>query len=148
MIKTILANKKAFYDYFLDKKYIAGIKLLGNEVKSIRLKKVNFENSYVNFENNEIFVFNMLISKYNLCNSFDHDETRKKKLLLNKREILKIKGEIKKKGFSLIPVKIISVRNLLKLEIYLAKGKKKYDKRAVLKEKDDKIRIKKSLEYF
>ncbi|MDV3168171.1 MAG: SsrA-binding protein SmpB [Candidatus Phytoplasma stylosanthis] len=146
MIKTILTNKKAFYNYFLEKKYIAGIQLLGNEVKSIRLKKVNFDNSYINIENNEAFVFNMFIFKYDFSNKFDYEEKRKKKLLLKKKEILQIKNKIQIKDFSAIPVKIISDRNLLKLEIYLAKGKKKYDKRNLLKEKDDQLRIKKSLE--
>lgn len=78
MIKIILNNKKAFYDYFLDKKYIAGIQLLGNEVKSIRLKKVNLQNSYIKIENNEIFVFNMFVEKYKFCNKFDYDDKRKK----------------------------------------------------------------------
>ncbi|WP_432729580.1 SsrA-binding protein ['Prunus avium' virescence phytoplasma] len=79
MIKIILNNKKAFYDYFLDKKYIAGIQLLGNEVKSIRLKKVNLQNAYIKIENNEIFVFNMFVEKYEFCNKFDYDDKRKKK---------------------------------------------------------------------
>ncbi|MDC9032216.1 SsrA-binding protein SmpB [Columbia Basin potato purple top phytoplasma] len=148
MIKIILTNKKAFYDYFLDKKYVAGIQLLGNEVKAIRLKKVNIDNAYINIENNEIFVFNMFIDKYISCNKFDHDEKRKKKLLLKKREILQIKSKIKIKGFSVVPVKIISERHLLKLEIYLAQGKKKFDKRSILKKKDDDLKIKKTLAYI
>ncbi|WAN63601.1 tmRNA-binding protein SmpB [Candidatus Phytoplasma rubi] len=148
MIKIILNNKKAFYDYFLDKKYIAGIQLLGNEVKSIRLKKVNLQNSYIKIESNEIFVFNMFVEKYEFCNKFDYDDKRKKKLLLNKREILQIKKTIQVKGLSVIPTKIISDRNLLKLEIYLARGKKKYDKRLILKKKDDDLKIKKTLSYI
>lgn len=148
MIKIILTNKKAFYDYFLDKKYVAGIQLLGNEVKAIRLKKVNIDNAYINIENNEIFVFNMFIDKYISCNNFDHDEKRKKKLLLKKREIFQIKSKIKIKGFSVVPVKIISERHLLKLEIYLARGKKKFDKRSILKKKDDDLKIKKTLAYI
>ncbi|AYJ01314.1 SsrA-binding protein [Candidatus Phytoplasma ziziphi] len=148
MIKIILNNKKAFYDYFLDKKYIAGIQLLGNEVKSIRLKKVNLQNAYIKIENNEIFVFNMFVEKYEFCNKFDYDDKRKKKLLLNKREILQIKNKTQAKGLSIIPTKIISDRNLLKLEIYLARGKKKYDKRLILKKKDDDSKIKKTLSYI
>ncbi|WP_225696130.1 SsrA-binding protein SmpB [Candidatus Phytoplasma sp. AldY-WA1] len=148
MIKIILKNKKAFYDYFLDKKYIAGIQLFGNEVKSIRLKKVNLQNSYIKIENNEIFVFNMFVEKYEFCNKFDYDDKRKKKLLLNKREILQIKNKTQAKGLSVIPTKIISDRNLLKLEIYLAHGKKKYDKRLILKKKDDDLKIKKTLSYI
>ncbi|WP_341266827.1 SsrA-binding protein SmpB [Candidatus Phytoplasma fraxini] len=148
MIKTILINKKAFYDYFLEKKYVAGIKLLGNEVKAIRLKKVNLDNAYVNVENDEVFVFNMFIDKYVFCNTFDYDDKRKKKLLLKKREILQIKNKIQIKGLSVVPVKILSDRNLLKLEIYLVRGKKKYDKRAVLKKRDDDAKIKKTLSYL
>ncbi|KND62485.1 SsrA-binding protein SmpB [Candidatus Phytoplasma phoenicium] len=148
MMKKIITNKKAFYDYFLEKKYLAGIQLLGNEVKSIRLGKVNLDNAYVHFKENELFVFNMTVFKYNFCNSFDYEEKRKKKLLLNKKEILQIKNKMQIKGFSIIPTKILIVRNLIKLEIYLAKGKKKYDKRFELKRKDDDLKIKKTLKNY
>ncbi|MFR0367789.1 SsrA-binding protein SmpB [Candidatus Phytoplasma palmae] len=144
MHKTIFKNKKVFYNYFLDKKYLSGIQLFGNEVKSIRLGKVNLEHSYIQIEGSEIFILNMFIEKYIFCNFFDFDEKRKKKLLLKKKEILQIKNNIQKKGFSVVPTKILSVRNLLKLEIYLAKGKKKYDKRMSLRKKEDERRIKKT----
>ncbi|MDV3167208.1 MAG: SsrA-binding protein SmpB [Vigna little leaf phytoplasma] len=147
-MRKIIINKKAIYDYFLEKKYLAGLQLLGNEVKSIRLGKVNLDNAYVHFEKDELFVVNMIVTKYNFCNNFDFEEKRLKKLLLNKREILQIKNKIKIKGFIVIPTKIISVRNLLKLEIYIAKGKKKYDKRLELKQKEDNLRIKKNLDKY
>ncbi|WCA22653.1 SsrA-binding protein SmpB [Candidatus Phytoplasma oryzae] len=146
MKKTIITNKKVFYNFFLEKKYLAGIKLLGNEVKSIRLGKVNLDNSYIILENNEVFVLNMLVSKYPFINSFlKYDEKRKKKLLLRKKEILQIKNIIQNKGFVIIPIKVFIYNNLLKLEIALAKGKKKYDKRFSIKEKEVELRIKKMI---
>ncbi|TVY12385.1 SsrA-binding protein SmpB [Candidatus Phytoplasma pini] len=148
MTKVIINSKKVFHDFFLEKKYLAGIQLLGNEVKSIRLGKVNLDNAYVHFEGTEIFVFNMFIDKYNSSNFVDYKEQRKRKLLLNKNEILQIKNKIQQKGLAVVPVKIVSVRRLLKLEIYLARGKKKYDKRLSLKQKDDELRVHKSLNYW
>ncbi|KAB8121739.1 MAG: SsrA-binding protein [Candidatus Phytoplasma cynodontis] len=145
-IKTILSNKKAFYNYLLDTKYIAGIKLLGNEVKSIRLGKVNLDNSYIKFNFDEVFIINMLISKYPFCNIFhNYNENRERKLLLNKREILQIKNKIQTKGFIVIPIRILIIKNLVKIEISLAKGKKKYDKRSLLKEKELDLKIKKMI---
>jgi SsrA-binding protein len=143
MIKTIITNKKAFYNYFLDKKYIAGLQLLGNEVKSIRLGKVNLDNAYVIIRRNEVFVVNMIVSKYTFSNMFFYEEKRDKKLLLNKSEIFQIKNKIQIKSFVIVPTKIYNIKNLLKLEICLAKGKKKFDKRFILKEKDEKSQIKK-----
>ncbi|KOR75391.1 SsrA-binding protein [Candidatus Phytoplasma pruni] len=147
MKKTVILNKKISYDYFLDKKYCAGIKLLGNEVKSIRLGKVNLDSSYIYFVGDELFVYNMKIAKYDFSNNFDFEENRKKKLLLKKQEILQIKSKIKLKNFSVIPIKLFLIKNLFKLEFALAQGKKKYDKRADLKKKDDNLRIKKTLKY-
>ncbi|KXT29129.1 ssrA-binding protein [Candidatus Phytoplasma oryzae] len=146
MIKTIITNKKIFYNYFLEKKYVAGIKLLGHEVKSIRLGKVTLDNAYIKIKNNEIFILNMLVSKYNLNNFFyDYDEKRPKKLLLKKKEILKINSQMKIKGFVVVPTKIFIYKNLLKLEIFLAKGKKRFDKKKVLKEKEIELKIKKMI---
>ncbi|MDV3189205.1 MAG: SsrA-binding protein SmpB, partial [Pigeon pea little leaf phytoplasma] len=139
---------KANYDYFLDKKYSAGIQLLGNEVKSIRLGQVHLDNSYVCLDNNELFVINMKITKYSCSNDFDHIDNRKKKLLLKKKEILQIKNKIKTHNFVLIPIKIFNQHNLFKLEIALARGKKKYDKRQDLKHKDELMYTKKILKEF
>ncbi|MDO7983639.1 MAG: SsrA-binding protein SmpB [Pigeon pea little leaf phytoplasma] len=148
MKQKVIFNKKANYDYFLDKKYSAGIQLLGNEVKSIRLGQVHLDNSYVCLDNNELFVINMKITKYSCSNDFDHIDNRKKKLLLKKKEILQIKNKIKTHNFVLIPIKIFNQHNLFKLEIALARGKKKYDKRQDLKHKDELMYTKKILKEF
>ncbi|MDV3157438.1 MAG: SsrA-binding protein SmpB [Candidatus Phytoplasma australasiaticum] len=148
MKQKIIFNKKANYDYFLDKKYLAGIQLLGNEVKSIRLGQVHLDNSYVCIDNNELFVINMKITKYSCSNDFDYIDNRKKKLLLKKKEILQIKNKIKTHNLSIIPIKIFNQRNLFKLEIALARGKKKYDKRQDLKHKDELMYTKKILKEF
>ncbi|MDV3139310.1 MAG: SsrA-binding protein SmpB [Candidatus Phytoplasma australasiaticum] len=148
MKQKVIFNKKANYDYFLDKKYSAGIQLLGNEVKSIRLGQVHLDNSYVCIDNNELFVINMKITKYSCSNDFDHIDNRKKKLLLKKKEILQIKNKIKTHNLAIIPIKIFNQRNLFKLEIALARGKKKYDKRQDLKNKDELMYTKKILKEF
>ncbi|MDV3143666.1 MAG: SsrA-binding protein SmpB [Candidatus Phytoplasma australasiaticum] len=148
MKQKVIFNKKANYDYFLDKKYSAGIQLLGNEVKSIRLGQVHLDNSYVCIDNNELFVINMKITKYSCSNDFDHIDNRKKKLLLKKKEILQIKNKIKTHNLAIIPIKIFNQHNLFKLEIALARGKKKYDKRQDLKNKDELMYTKKILKEF
>ncbi|WBL31442.1 SsrA-binding protein SmpB [Candidatus Phytoplasma sacchari] len=146
MIKTIINNKKAIYNYFLEKKYVAGIKLLGYEVKSIRLGNVNLDNAYIKLYNNEIFILNMFVSKYHLINTFyKYDEKRNRKLLLKKTEIFQIKQKIQSKGFFVIPTKVFIYKNLIKLEIYLSKSKKKYDKRQTIKEKEIELKIKKMI---
>ncbi|XKW59018.1 SsrA-binding protein SmpB [Candidatus Phytoplasma australasiaticum] len=148
MKQKVIFNKKANYDYFLDKKYSAGIQLLGNEVKSIRLGQVHLDNSYVCIDNNELFVINMKITKYSCSNDFDYIDNRKNKLLLKKKEILQIKNKIKTHNLAIIPIKIFNQRNLFKLEIALARGKKKYDKRQDLKNKDELMYTKKILKEF
>ncbi|MDO8167948.1 SsrA-binding protein SmpB [Candidatus Phytoplasma melaleucae] len=145
MMKNIIINKKVSYEYFLYKKYLAGVKLLGNEVKSIRLGQVNLDNSYVYFEGNELFIFNMRINKYNFSHFFNYEENRKKKLLLHKKEILQIKSQIQIKKMIVVLLRVFSDRNLLKLEIALARAKNKYDRRYELKKKDDELKIKKAL---
>ncbi|CCP88247.1 SsrA-binding protein SmpB [Candidatus Phytoplasma solani] len=145
-MKTIVTNKKALYDYFLEKKkYHAGIQLLGSEVKSIRLGKTNFNNAYAYIKNEEIFIVNMVILKYPFSRSLDYDENRTKKLLLQKQEIIQINNKIKTQSLSIIPLKLYFDKNLVKIEIALAKGKKKYDKRNSLKEKEANLSIQKTL---
>ncbi|CAM11937.1 SsrA-binding protein [Candidatus Phytoplasma australiense] len=146
IMKTIATNKKAVFDFFLEKKkYHAGIKLLGNEVKSIRLGKISLNNSYAYIKNNEIFIVNLSILKYPFSCCMQYDENRTKKLLLRKQEIIQIQNKIKTQGFSVIPLKVYFEKNLVKVEIVLAKGKKKYDKRNSLKEKAAQLSIQKNL---
>jgi SsrA-binding protein len=144
-MKLIAQNKKARHDYFILETYEAGLQLLGSEIKSIRLGKVNLNDAFVSFRSGEAFVSNMHISKYDFSNRFNHEETRARKLLLHKKEIIKLYSQTKEQGHTIIPLKIYLKDGLAKVEIGLAKGKKDYDKRATLKEKDQDMRLKKVL---
>lgn len=144
-MKVVAQNKKAGHDYFLLDRYEAGIVLKGTEIKSIRSGKVSIQDSYARIRGTEMFLVNMHISKYNHGNIFNHDETRSRKLLLHKKEIIKISNKMNQDSLSLIPVKVYIERGLCKIELSLAKGKKSYDKRQSLKEKDSKRRIQRSL---
>jgi len=135
-MKIITKNKKASHEYFLLDKFEAGIVLKGTEIKSIRANKVNIVDSYGRIKDEEIFLVNMHISKYDHGNLFNHDETRSRKLLLNKKEIKKIIKKVSQEGLTLVPTKVYLERGLCKVELALAKGKKNYDKRQSLKEKD------------
>ena len=136
--RIIAQNKKARYEYFIEDEYEAGLVLTGSEIKSIRTGKVNIQDAYIEFDKNgEIFMLNSYISPYKLAILFNHEPTRKRKLLLNKREIRKIISKIKLKGFTCIPLVLyINDRNYAKLKIAIAKGKKLYDKRESIKERD------------
>ncbi|MCR3906626.1 MAG: SsrA-binding protein SmpB [Tenericutes bacterium] len=144
-MKIIVQNKKARHDFFIEETYEAGIKLLGSEIKSIRLGKVTINESFVTIKDGEAFVHNMHIAKYNFSSIFNHEETRQRKLLLHKKEIIKLFSKIKEQGYTIIPLKLYLKEGLCKLEIGLAKGKKDYDKRETLKERDQQMRMKKIL---
>lgn len=145
MVKIVAQNKKASFEYFIMDRFEAGIQLLGSEIKSIRLGKVNINDAFISFKNGQMYVTSMHISKYELSNRFNHDETRVRKLLLHRSQIDKLYGQTREQGFTLIVLKIYIKDGFAKLEIALAKGKKNYDKRASLKEKDQKMRLQKSL---
>lgn len=144
-MKIISKNKKASHDYFLTDKYECGIVLKGTEIKSIRAAKVSIKDAYARIKGNEIFIVNMHISRYNHGNIFNHEETRTRKLLLHKKEIIKITNKVNQGALTLIPTLVYLEKGLCKIEIALAKGKKNYDKRQVLKEKDANRRIEKIL---
>ncbi len=146
-MKLIAQNKKARHDYFIEETYEAGMKLVGSEIKSIRGGKVNLSDSYVTFKNGEAFVLNMHISKYDQANQFNHEELRTRKLLLHKKQIVTLFSKSREQGYSVIPLKVYLEGGLCKLEIGLARGKKNYDKRQTLKEKDAKMRMKKVLKH-
>ena len=135
-MKIISTNKKASHDYFLLDKYECGIVLKGTEIKSIRSSKVSIVDAYARVKNGEIFIVNMHISKYNHGNQFNHEEKRTRKLLLHKKEIIRLTNKLNKEALTLIPTKVYLERGLCKVELALAKGKKNYDKRQSLKEKD------------
>ncbi|NLK75589.1 MAG: SsrA-binding protein SmpB [Clostridiales bacterium] len=134
--KLIANNKKAYYDYFIEDKYEAGIVLHGTEVKSLRLGKCSIKESFIRIENSEVFIYNMHISPYEKGNIFNRDPLRVRKLLLHKSQINKIAGQLVQKGYTLVPLQVYIKENLVKLEIGLARGKKLYDKRQEIAKKD------------
>ena len=129
-------NRKANHEYFIKDTYEAGIELFGTEIKSIRKGNVNINDSYARVKNNEIYVINMYIAKYEEGNIFNHDERRERKLLLHKNEILKIAHNIETNRYTLVPLKLYFKGNKAKIELGVCQGKKLYDKRESLKEKD------------
>ena len=136
MIKLEILNKKASYNYFIENNYEAGIVLKGSEIKSIRDGKVSFQEAYITIKKNEVFIKNMHISYYEKANLFNHDEKRERKLLLKKKEIVKLKSKIEVEGYTIIPIKLYFKKQKAKILIGLAKGKKEYDKRETIKKRD------------
>lgn len=134
--KLAANNKKAYFDYFIEDKWEAGISLYGTEVKSIRMGKVSIKESYIKIEQGEVFVYNMHISPYEKGNIFNRDPIRVRKLLLHRAEINKLSGKIAEKGYTLVPLQVYIKDGLVKMEIGLAKGKKLYDKRDSIAKKD------------
>ena len=141
-----LKNRQAYYDYFIDVKYDAGIVLLGTEVKSLRQGKASFNDSYCIIHKGEIWVKSMHIAEYSHGTVNNHDPLRDRKLLLEKREIRKIETKLKEKGYTLIPLRIyFNEKNLAKMEIGLARGKKQHDKRDSIRQKDAEREMKRFL---
>ena len=134
--KLIANNKKAYHDYFIDETYEAGIELHGTEVKSMRMGKCSIKESFVRIENGEVFVYGMHVSPYEKGNIFNKDPLRVKKLLLHKYEINKLAGKVAEKGFTLVPLQVYFKDGKVKVEIGLAQGKKLYDKRRDIANKD------------
>lgn len=133
--KIITTNRKAFHDFTIFEKYTAGIVLTGTEIKSVRLNAVNLKDAFAKIEDGEVFLYGSHISPYEQGNRYNHKPDRVRKLLLNKKEILKIHMKVKKDGYSIIPLEMFFVEGLAKLEIGLAKGKKLYDKREAITKK-------------
>lgn len=133
--KVISTNRKAFHDYLIFDKFIAGIVLTGTEIKSIRKGMLNLKDSFAKIEDGEVFLYNMHISPYEQGNRYNHKPDRIRKLLLNKQEINKMLGKIKKDGYSIIPLELFLTHGFAKIEIGLAKGKKLYDKREAIAKK-------------
>lgn len=139
-----ILNRKARYDYEIEETYEAGLVLTGTEIKSIRNGKANIKDSYAIIKNDEIFLLNTHISLYDEGNRFNHEETRTRKLLLHKKEILKLKNKLLLEGYTLIPLKIYFVKSKAKVLIGVAKGKKNYDKREAIKKRDELREMQKS----
>lgn len=141
-IRIVCQNKRAHYDYFIEDTYECGLVLTGTEIKSIRLGKVSINESFCYIKRGEMFIDNMHISKYEQGNIFNHDPDRKRKLLLHQKEILKISSKISREGYTLIPLDVHFSNGFAKINLGIAKGKKLYDKRESIKERD----IKRGLE--
>jgi len=132
-----IKNRSAFFEYFIDDKYVAGIMLTGTEVKSLREGKANFNDSYCIINKGEIWIRSFHISEYSHGTVNNHDPIRERKLLLNRREIKKLESKLKEKGYTLVPLRLFfNEKNLVKVEIGLGKGKKLHDKRETIKQRD------------
>jgi SsrA-binding protein len=136
-MRVVATNKKAYFNYELLENYEAGVSLVGSEVKSLRQGRVSLKDSYAEVRGGEVFLLNFHISPYEAANRFNHDPEREKKLLLHRQEIKRLSGKIKEKGLTLVPTKVLfNDKGKVKIEIALAKGKRAYQKREVIKERE------------
>ncbi len=139
-------NRQAYFNYFIDDKYVAGIVLMGTEVKSIREGKLSFNDAFCMFDDGELWMRGLFIASYSHGTANNHIEVHDRKLLLNKKELKKIQAKIKEKGFTLVPLKVFFTdKNLVKIEIGLGRGKKLHDKRETIKNRDVEKEIKRYL---
>lgn len=143
-----IQNKKAKFDYEIIDTYEAGIVLTGTEIKSIRAGKAQLKDSYAIIKNGEVFLLNMHINHYEQGNIFNHDETRTRKLLLHKKEILRLRDKLEIEGFTLVPIKLYFKGNKAKILLGVAKGKKNYDKREAIKKRDIDRELKKQFKRY
>ena len=134
--QVITTNRKAFHDFNIFEKYEAGIVLTGTEIKSIRKSAINLKDSFCKIEDNEIFLYKCHISPYEQGNRYNHDAERTRKLLLTKKEILKMQNKVKQDGYTIIPLEVYIQKGFAKVQIGLAKGKKLHDKRDSIAKKD------------
>lgn len=143
-----IVNRKVRHDYFIDDVYEAGIVLTGTEIKSIRNGNCNIKDCYGIIKSGEVFLLNMYVGQYKEGNIFNHEETRSRKLLLHKKEIKKLEQAVEMKGNTLIPVKLYFKNNKLKVVLGVCRGKKDYDKRETIKERDIRREVAKNLKYY
>ncbi|MDT3843399.1 MAG: SsrA-binding protein SmpB [Bacillota bacterium] len=137
-IKVVSNNKKAFHDYFIDEKFETGIELFGTEVKSIRMGKASVKEAFIRIDKGEMWIYGMHISPYEKGNIFNKDPLRARKLLMHKKEIIRLESKIKEAGFTIVPLEVYFKGSLVKIQIGLARGKKLYDKREDIAKKDAK----------
>lgn len=148
--KTITVNRKARHEYHIEETFEAGIELTGTEVKSLRAGRANLQDSYARVENSELLLYNMHISPFEQGNRFNHEPKRTRRLLMHKYEIMRLLGKVREKGFSLIPLRVYFKNGWVKVELALARGKKLYDKRQDIAERDarrDMERVRKESRY-
>ena len=146
--RTIAQNRKAWHEYFVDEKYEAGIALFGTEVKSIRSGAVNLKDAYCSIKNGELFVLGMHVSPYEKGNIFNREPRRERKLLMHKREIMKINGMLTQKGYTLVPLSLYFSGKNVKVELGLCRGKKLYDKRDSIAAKEVNREIDRKMKEF
>lgn len=132
-----IKNKKAYFNYFIKREIEAGIVLVGTEIKSVKKGSINITDSYIRIKNGEAYIINMFIEKYDAASIFNHEVTRERKLLLHKKEIKKLLEEVKQEGYTLVPLKVYLKNGKAKILIGVARGKKLYDKREVIKKRDE-----------
>lgn len=141
--KQVANNKKAYFDYFIEDTYEAGIALVGTEVKSIRMGKCSIKESYIQIDNGEVFIYGMHVSPYEKGNIFNKDPLRTRKLLMHKAEIAKMKSKVAEKGYTIVPLSVYFKEGKVKVSVGIAKGKKLYDKRETIAKKDQKREMEK-----
>jgi SsrA-binding protein len=143
---TIASNRKAYHDYFIDESYETGIVLTGSEIKSVRAGRVNLRGGYAQIRDDEVWLNDVHISPYEQSGTyFNHEPTRPRKLLLHRREIYKLRGKLQQKGLTLVPLRMYFKGRVAKVELGLARGKKNYDKREAVAERDAKRQIERAL---
>lgn len=147
-MKQLANNKKAFHEYFIEKKYEAGIELIGQEVKSIKQGKVSIKESYIGDRNGQMYIYGMHVSPFKEAYDKNVDPLRTRKLLLHKKEINSLIGKKTQDGYTIVPLSVYENKGLIKIEIALAKGKKLYDKREAIKRKDAKRKIDRALKNY
>lgn len=137
-MKLVATNRKARHEYFIEETYEAGIALTGTEIQSVRQGRVSLADAYAEVRNGEVFLINAHIAEYDFGNRFNHDPRRPRKLLLHKKEIMRLDSRVRERGYTIVPLKMYIVRGYAKVEIALAKGKKTWDKRRDIAERDAK----------
>lgn len=148
MIKIIAENKKVYRDYEILEEIEAGIELLGGEVKSIKNGAISLKDSFVKFENNEAFIFNLYIAPYKYSGHISYDPERKRKLLLKKTEIKRLIGKVKERGLTIVPLRVYLKKRWIKVLIGLVRGRKKYEKRQIIKEREIKREIEREIKRY
>ena len=144
-VRVVASNRKAYHDYTIEETIEAGIVLIGSEIKSIRAGRANLRDGYAVIENGEVWMHNVHIAPYDPASRYGHEPRRKRKLLLHKREIARLARQVQEKGYTLVPVRLYLRGNLAKVELALARGKRQYDKRAAIAERDSRRRAERAI---
>lgn len=144
-VKTVASNRKAYHEYFIEDTFEAGVALTGTEIKSVRAGQVNLRDSYAVIKDGELWLMNVHIAAYRGGSYFNHDPRRERKLLMHRREINRLLGKVQEKGFTIVPLRVYLKDNVAKVELALARGKKQYDKRAALHEKESRREVERAV---